>query len=77
MAVLCLVLVCYAALSSFAIVLMGKRELVALLNYLPVSVLWLFLIVSCVSLQCVVVVFPEQLSKQKRKILLYENCDIS
>ena len=48
--------------SSFAIILMGKRELVALLS-LPswclVIVVWLFLAVPLVSLQCVIVVFPD------------------
>ena len=44
-------------LSSFAIILMGKRKLVALLC-LPVTVPWLFLAVPLVDLQCVVMVFP-------------------
>ena len=46
----------YVALNvfySFAIILMGKRGLVALLCLMTVSVLWLFL----VGLQCVSVVF--------------------
>ena len=43
---------------------MGKRELVALLYLsskclVTVSVLWLFLSVLWVSLQCVIVVFPD------------------
>ena len=52
------------ALSSFIIILKRERELVALL-YMPslclvtVSVLWLFLKVSWVGLQCVIVVFPD------------------
>ena len=50
--------------SSFAIILKGKRELVALplLSYeclVAVNVLWLFLTVPWVGLQCVVVVFPD------------------
>ena len=49
---------------SFAIILMGKRELVALLklsSWCPVaiSVLKLFLAVPSVSLWCVIVVFPD------------------
>ena len=48
--------------SSFAIILMGKRGLVALLS-LPslclVIVLWLFLAVSWVCLLFVIVVFPD------------------
>ena len=50
-------------LSSFAISLMGKRELVAFLCLsswclVAVSALWLFLTLPWVGLQCVVVVFP-------------------
>ena len=50
--------------SSFAITLKGKRELVAflLLSYgclVIVYVLWLFLKVPWMGLQCVVVVFPD------------------
>ena len=48
--------------SSFAIVLMGKRELVALLNlssWCIVIVVWLFLAVPWVCLQFVIVVFPD------------------
>ena len=50
--------------SSFAIFLMGKRELVALLSlssrYL-VIVVWLFLAVQWVCLQFVIVVFPDHM----------------
>ena len=51
-------------LSSFAIILKRKRELVALLllpnGYLvTVYFLWLFLTVPWVGLQCVIVVFPD------------------
>ena len=61
MLVLCLSLLRYAllcVLSSFAIILTRQRELVALLlsffGYLvTVNVLWLFLTVSWVGLQCV------------------------
>ena len=48
--------------SSIAIILMGKRELVALLNLSPwclVMVEWLFLAVPWGCLQFVIVVFPD------------------
>ena len=48
--------------SSFAIILMGKRELVALLglsSWCLVIVVWLFHAVPWVSLQFVIVVFPD------------------
>ena len=48
--------------SSFAIILMFKRELVALLSlssWCLVVVVWLFLAVTCVCLQFVIVVFPD------------------
>ena len=48
--------------SSFAISLMGKRELVALLSlssWSLVIVVWLFLTVPWVCLQFVIVVFPD------------------
>ena len=48
--------------SSFAIILMGKRELVALLSLSPwclVIVVWLFLAVPWVCLQFVIVLFPD------------------
>ena len=48
--------------SSFAIILMGKRELVALLSlssWCLVIVVWLFLVVPWVCLQFVIVVFPD------------------
>ena len=65
--VLCLSLFWYAllcVLSSFVIILKRKRELVALplLSYgclVTVNVLWLFLRVTWVGLQCVIVVFPD------------------
>ena len=56
---------CYTLLyvhSSIAIILMGKRELVALLNlssWCPVVVEWLFLAVSWGCLRFVIVVFPD------------------
>ena len=62
----CLSLFCYALLcvhSSFAIILRRKRKLVALLllSYrciVTINVMWLFLTVPWVGLQCVIVVFP-------------------
>ena len=48
--------------SSFAIILMGKRELVALLgmsSWCLVMVVWLFLAVPWVCMQFVTVVFPD------------------
>ena len=48
--------------SSFAIILMGKRELDALLclsSWCLVIVVWLFLAVLWVCLQFVMVVFPD------------------
>ena len=57
------VLLCVALCpSSFAIILMGKRELVALLSlsfWCLVIVVWLFLAVPWVCLQFVIVVFPD------------------
>ena len=48
--------------SSIAIILMGKRELMVLLNlytWCLVMVEWLFLAVTCGCLQFVIVVFPD------------------
>ena len=67
MGVLCLSLFWHAllcVLSSFAIILKRKRELVALLllSYkciVTVYVVWLFLTMLWVGLQCVIVVFPD------------------
>ena len=67
MEVLCLYLFCYALLyvhSSFAIILKRNIKLVALLllSYrcsVTTNVLWLFLMVPWVGLQCVIVVFPD------------------
>ena len=47
--------------SSFAIILMGKKELVALLSlssWCLMIIVWLFLAVPWVSLQFAIVVFP-------------------
>ena len=60
-------LFCYALLcvhSSFAIILKRKRKLVALLllSYrciVTINVLWFFLGVPWVGLQCAIVVFPD------------------
>ena len=65
--VLCLSLFCYSLLcvhSSFAIILKRKRKLVTLLllSYrciVTINVLWLFLTVPWVDLQCVIVVFAD------------------
>ena len=64
---LCLSLFCWAllcVLSSFAIILKRKRELVALLllSYrclVTVNDLWILLTVPLVGLHCVIVVFPD------------------
>ena len=60
---LCCALFC--VISSFAIILMGQRALVALLCLsscclVTVIVLWHFLMVPWSGLQCVIVVFPDQ-----------------
>ena len=50
--------------SCFAIILMGKRELVALLclsSWCLVNVVWLFLMIPWVCLQFVIVVFPDHI----------------
>ena len=65
--VLRLSLFCYALLcvhSSFAIILKRRRKLVALLllSYrciVTINVLWFFLMMLWVGLQCVIVVFPD------------------
>ena len=56
----CCMLLCVR--SSIAIILMGKRELVALLNlssWCLVMVEWLFLVVPWGCLQFVIVLFPD------------------
>ena len=55
---------CFVSLSIFGIILMGKGELVAFLCLsswclVIVIAMWLFLRVSWVGLQCVIVVFPD------------------
>ena len=61
---LCSALLC--VLSSFSTILNGKRELVALLCFsswclVTVILVWLFLTVKWVGLQCVIVVFPDHI----------------
>ena len=65
--VLCLSVFCYALLcvhSSFALILKRRRKLIALLllSYrciVTINVIWLFLTVTRVGLQFVIVVFPD------------------
>ena len=67
MGVLCFSLFCYALLCvqvSFAIILKRMRKLIALLllsyrRIVTINVLWLFLTVPWVGLQCVIMVFPD------------------
>ena len=76
--VLCLSLFRYAILcvySSFAIILKRKRKLIVLIVlsyrcYVTIYVLWLFLTVPWVGLQCVIVVFPDHTH------LLFYICEI-
>ena len=64
---------CYALCyvhSSFAIIFMGKRELVSLLSlsfWYQVIVVWLFLMVPSVCLQFVIMVFPDHTHLQLLK----------
>ena len=63
--------------SSIAIILMGKRELIALLNlssWCLVMVEWLFLAVPRGSLQFVIVVFPDH---THLLFLCLKYCDMS
>ena len=58
------VLLYVGVLYSFAIILTGKRGLIALLLLsfgclVTINALWLFLMVSWVGLQFVIVVFPD------------------
>ena len=58
----CFVVRYFMSNSSFAIILMGKRELVALLSlssWCLVIVVWLLVAVPWVCLQFVIVVFPD------------------
>ena len=57
---LCCALLCVH--SSIAIILMGKRELIALLclpSWCLVIIVWLFLTIPQIGLQFVIVVFPD------------------
>ena len=68
--------------SSCAIILMGKRELIALLSlssWCLVIVVWLFLAVPWVCLQFVILVFPDHnhYSRQPFSQNLAENAVIS
>ena len=79
--VLCLSLFCYALLcvhSSFAIILERKINLdtLLLLSYrciVTINVLWLFLTMPWVGLQCVIVVFPEHTHLLFDICVLYTN----
>ena len=78
--VLCLSLFCYALLcvhSSFAIILKRKRKLVALICIVTINVLWLFLTVPWVCLQCMIAVFPyytNLLFSGRYSFLPFEKC---
>ena len=80
--VLCLSLFCYALLcvhSSFAIILKSKRKLVALLllSYRcsdTINVLWLFLTVTWVGLQCMIVAFPDHTDLLLKILLMCTIC---
>ena len=71
-------LFCYALLyvhSSFAVILNRKRKLVALLllSYrciVTINVLWHFLAVPWVGMQCVIVVIPDHTHLLFRPVLL-------
>ena len=56
------IVLCFVVRYFIAIILMGKRALVALLSlssWCPVIVVWLFLAMPWVCLQFVIVVFPD------------------
>ena len=56
------IVLCFVMRYFMSILVMGKRELIALLSlssWCRVIVVWLFLAVSCVCLQFVIVVFPD------------------
>ena len=62
--------------SSVAFILMGKRELVALLSmssWCLVTVVWLFHAVPWVSLQLVIVVFPDHTNLQISELIVKYN----
>ena len=71
--VLCFARRYFMSTTSFAIILMGKRELVALLwlsSLLLLFVVWLFLTVPLVYLQIVIVIFPDHTHLLFFKILI-------
>ena len=80
--VLCWSLFWYAllyVLSSLAIILTRKRELVALLllsfgRLIIVNVLWLFLMVPWVGLLCVIVAFPDHTHLLLVLVTILEKC---
>ena len=56
------IVLCFVVRFIWLLLLMGKRELAALLSlssWCLVIVVWLFLAVPCVSLQFVIVVYPD------------------
>ena len=66
--VLCLSLFCYALLCVHSTVLCYHLEeeekagcfaIIVLLKYFTINILWFFLMVPWVGLQCVIVVFPD------------------
>ena len=64
---------------SFAIILMGKTELVALLSlssWCLVDVVWVFIAVPGVCLQFVIMVFPNHTHLQFRKHYIYSMSEI-
>ena len=63
--------------SSFAIILMGKRELVALLglsSWCLVDAVWFFLAVPWVCLHFVIVVFPDHTHLPFLNLLVNDYC---
>ena len=81
---LCLSLLCYASLcvhSSIVIILKKKRKLVALqfLSYryiFTINVLWLFITMPWVDLQCVIVVFPDHTHFLCLSVCLNVSCHV-
>ena len=66
----------FAIISSIAIILMGKRGLVALLHFSSwchVMVEWLFLVVSWGCLRFAIVVFPDHTHLLFFKVILMSN----
>ena len=66
--------------SSVAFILMGKRELFALLSlasWCLVTVVWLFHAVPWISLQFVIVVFPDHTNLQFSELIVKYNVSLS